>query len=172
MVRTGVVVAGLLFLFIAVGLRAEVIEDYSQGKLETGAMRLEVGGTVGYPNGVGAQIGVWNIAKTPIFARGGIGYYGAGMNYEAEVGALLIKKASIKQYIALVGGINHMSYLIGEQRTAYIGPQYGVILWNTLSVSAGVAHFSMDRHTQFLSLARTQHYDIQPFGKISASFFF
>jgi hypothetical protein len=171
--RVLVMALTLVAMVAAVGLRAdeikEKVEEVSTDKLASGKMRFEVGGAGGFPLGVGAQAGLWNIASTPLFFRAAFGFNGIGVTAEGELGGLLLRESAVaKPYISAVGGY----YAILFQEGAYIGPQVGVVLWDTLTLSGGAAYFSTHGNGS-LFLSSTSTFDnFLPFGKVSVSFFF
>ncbi len=130
-----------------------------------GKTYFEMGAILGFPIGMGFQLGVWNVGGSALLLRYAAGLGILDFSHEGEIGWIFDPNGDFKQYFSFnLGRIFTVSPLIATSltdfQTSYAGVQYGFTAWNLITFSGGFAYVS--RNTK----------GIYPQGKIGISWFF
>ncbi len=137
---------------------------------------VELGVVGGFPLGLGAQVGLHRLAGTPVFLRAAGGYFVLGGAVEGEAGYFFDSEGTYKQYFSVGGGHYSMvlpifPLVLAVQAGSYLGAQYGVLLWDLVTLSVGPTCFSStSRGTALIFLPTSSSFtDLLPYGKVGVS---
>ncbi len=137
--------------------------------------KWELGLSLGFPTGLSFQTGLWNIGGTGLLARVSVGTFLLGLTAEGEFGYCFNRDGAVKHFVTAAGGgvlsvldLRSLGTFIHEG--GYVGPRYGVLLWDHLTITAGpMIYFG---NTSFGTTIGGSNLNILPYGKIGFSTLF